>query len=152
MRTARFTGILSLALMTMTIAVGAAGPDPAVLSYKMPADLKWIESATYPGLKSAVLYGDPGKPGPYAVRNRFSPGSFSRPHFHPNDRYILVLSGTWWVGTGDKFDPDSTTPMPAGTFVVHYGGKVHYDGAKNEDCELLIYGEGPGTSTRVGGS
>jgi hypothetical protein len=42
--------------------------------------------------------------------------------------------------------------MPAGSFVVHFGGKVHYDGAKNEECELLIFGEGPGTSTRAGGN
>jgi quercetin dioxygenase-like cupin family protein len=97
-----------------------------------------------------VLYGDPTKSGPYAVRNRFLPGAFSRPHYHPNDRFILVLSGTWWVGTGDKFDPDSTKPLPAGSFVVHYAGKIHYDGAKNEPCEVLIYGDGPGTSTRVG--
>jgi hypothetical protein len=31
-----------------------------------------------------------------------------------------------------------------------HGGKVHYDGAKNEECEVIIYGMGPGTSTRVG--
>ena len=146
---------LSIALFAATLFAGAphaAGPDPAVLSFKAPADLKWNESPAYPGLKFAILYGDPSKPGPYAVRNRFSPGSFSRPHFHPNDRYILVLSGTWWVGTGEKFDPESTTEMPTGSFVVHYGNKVHYDGAKNEECELLIYGDGPGTAMRVGGS
>jgi hypothetical protein len=146
---------LSLSLLSIAMGAGlafAAEPDPEVLAYKLPTDLKWNENPIYPGLKNAVLYGDPSKPGPYAVRNKFSAGTFSRPHFHPNDRYILVLSGTWWVGTGDKFDPESTKPMPAGSFVVHYGGKVHYDGAKNEDCELLIYGTGPGTSTRVGGN
>ena len=129
----------------------AQGPDPSVLSYRVPAELKWTKSEANPGLETAILYGDPAKPGPYAVRNRFSPNSFSRPHFHPNDRYILVLSGTWWVGTGEKFDPATTTAMPAGSFVVHYGRKVHWDGAKDEPCELLIYGEGPATSTRVGG-
>ena len=56
----------------------------------------------------------------------------SRPHFHPNDRFCIVLSGTWWEGTGEKFDPDNTVPMPAGSYVIHYGGKIHYDGAKNE--------------------
>jgi quercetin dioxygenase-like cupin family protein len=85
-----------------------------------------------------------------AIRNRFGPNTFSRPHFHPNDRIIVVISGTWWVGTGDKFDPDSTKPMPAGSVVVHYAGKVHYDGAKDEPCEIIIYGLGPATSTRVG--
>jgi len=29
----------------------------------------------------------------------------SRPHFHPNDRFFVVIVGTWWMGTGEKFDP-----------------------------------------------
>ena len=77
------------------------------------------------------------------------PGNMSRPHFHPNDRFITVLKGTWWMGTGTTFDPASTVPVPAGTFVTHFGKQVHYDGAKDEECVLLITGEGPATSTRV---
>ena len=72
---------------------------------------------------------------------------FSRPHFHPHDRFITVLKGTWWVGTGTKFDPDSTVPMPAGSFVVHYARGIHYDGAKDEEAVLLIVGDGPETPT-----
>ena len=72
---------------------------------------------------------------------------FSRPHFHPNDRYIVVLQGTWWVGSGPKFDPANTTSMPPGSFVTHFGKQVHWDGAKDEDTVLLIMGEGPATST-----
>ena len=71
----------------------------------------------------------------------------SHPHFHPNDRYITVLSGTWWVGTGKKFDPDSTVPLPAGSVVTHYGKQIHYDGAKDEAVTLEIVGEGPATIT-----
>ena len=141
-----------LGVAAATASARSAEPDPAVLSYRLPDDVAWVDSTTFPGLQSAVLYGDPDKPGPYAVRNRFSPGSFSRPHFHPNDRLIVVLSGTWWVGTGEKFDPESTKPMPAGSFVVHHAGKIHYDGAKNEACEVLIYGIGPATATRIGGN
>jgi hypothetical protein len=145
--------IVALALLAIANTSGiasAAEPDPAVLSYRQPTDLKWTENATYPGLMTAVLYGDPAKAGPYAVHNRFPAGMMTRPHSHPNDRFIFVVSGTWWVGTGDKFDPDSTKPMPAGSYVVHYGGKVHYDGAKSEGCEVIIYGMGPGTSKQVG--
>jgi quercetin dioxygenase-like cupin family protein len=145
---------LFLALSVITVASGlayAAEPDPAVMSYNLPADQKWTESAEYPGLKSVVLYGDPNKPGPYAVRNRFSPGVMSRPHSHSGDRFILVLSGTWWVGTGDKFDPASTKALPVGSTAVHIAGKVHYDGAKDEACEVIIYGVGPLTTKRAGG-
>src|SRR5262249_40829559 len=74
---------------------------------------------------------------------------FSRPHFHPNDRFITVLNGTWWMGSGATFDPDNSVPLPAGTFVTHFGKQVHWDGAKAEDASLLIFGDGPGTSTQV---
>ena len=98
-------------------------------------------------LNPAVLVGDPEKPGLYVVMNRFKPGNFSRPHFHPNDRFITVIKGTWWVATGNKFDPNLTVAMPTGSFVTHFAKQVHWDGAKDEDAVLLIMGEGPATST-----
>jgi hypothetical protein len=51
------------------------------------------------------------------------------------------------MGSGPVFAPDSTVPVPAGTFVTHFGKGIHYDGAKDEPAVLLIVGEGPGTST-----
>src|SRR5207245_9640832 len=110
---------------------------------------EWRDNPNNPGVKSAVLYGDPTKPGPYVVRVKWLPGNMSRPHSHPNDRFIVVLSGTWWAGTGEKFDPENTIPMPAGSFVTHFGGKVHYDGAKDEEAVLQIHGKGPATTTYV---
>jgi quercetin dioxygenase-like cupin family protein len=96
------------------------------------------------------VVGDPTKPGFYMVYNKWTKGNhFSRPHFHPNDRYIVVLQGTWWVGTGPKFDLANTTPMRSGTFVTHFGKQVHWDGAKDEDAVLLIMGEGPATATEA---
>jgi gentisate 1,2-dioxygenase len=96
---------------------------------------------------AAIMVGDPSKPGLYVVLTKWLPGNMSHPHFHPNDRFITVIKGTWWVGTGTKFDPESTVPMPAGTFVTHFGKQVHYDGAKDEEAVLLIVGEGPATAT-----
>lgn len=56
--------VLCVSLLVLPItgqAAPVAEPDPAVLSYKLPSDLKWSDSPTNPGLKSAVLYGDPSK-------------------------------------------------------------------------------------------
>ena len=78
--------------------------DPKIVGFKLPADIKWTEN-TRSGNRTAVLQGDPTKPGPYAVLLTWLPGNMSRPHFHPNDRFFMVLSGTWWVGNGGKFDP-----------------------------------------------
>ena len=124
--------------------VRAADPDPKVMAYKLPAQLEWKETES--GLKQVVLVGDPSKSGLYVVLGKWERGKMSRPHSHPNERYITVVSGTWWVGSGAKFDPASTTPLPAGSFVTHYAKQVHFDGAKNEDVVLQIVGMGPATS------
>jgi transposase len=136
---------LFAALLFLTLgAAGAADLDKSVLAYTLPAGVQWRDSPTLPGNKQAILHGDPNKPGDhYVVRNWFKAGNFSRPHYHANDRFIVVLSGTWWIGTGEKFDTGNTEPMKPGSFVVHYGNKVHYDGAKDEDCVIEIHGIGP---------
>jgi hypothetical protein len=58
-----------------------------------------------------------------------------------------VISGTWWVGTGDTFDPDRTVPVPAGRYVVHHAGPAHYDGAKDAETVIQVWGMGPVTTT-----
>jgi quercetin dioxygenase-like cupin family protein len=90
-----------------------------------------------------VLLGNPAAPGRYVIRVRFAQGAMSPPHFHPEERHVVVLKGTWWVGSGAKWDRDATTPMPAGSFAVHYAGKVHYDGAEDEEVVVQISGVGP---------
>jgi hypothetical protein len=137
-----FAGMLSIS--------SAAELNPAALVYKLPDQIPW-GAVSAAGSQQAMVVGDPSKPGFYMVYNKWTKGNhFSRPHFHPNDRYIVVLQGTWWVGTGPKFDPEhGTVPMPAGSFVTHCGKQVHWDGAKDEDAVLLIMGEGPATSTQV---
>jgi hypothetical protein len=141
---------IPLCLAGMLSISSAAELNPAAVIYKMPDQIPWgpVNAA---GAQVAVLVGDPSKPGFYAVYNKWTKGNhFSHPHFHPNDRYIVVMQGTWWVGSGTKFDPEhGTTPMPAGSFVTHFGKQVHWDGAKDEDAVLLIMGEGPATATEV---
>ena len=127
----------------------AADPDPSVMSLTREPDVRWVESPAAPGLKFAVLYGNPPKPGPYVIRVRFAPGTMSPPHFHPEERQIVVLKGTWWVGSGSKWDRGATTPLPAGSFAVHYPNQIHYDGAKDEEVVVQISGVGTNASTLV---
>ena len=140
---------IAAALVIATIGPATAVElNPAAVAFKLPDQIAWKAGAN-PGVESAVMVGDPSKPGMYVVLTKWKAGNMSRPHFHPNDRFITVISGTWWVGTGTKFDQNATVPMPAGTFVTHFGKQVHYDGAKDGDAILLIVGEGPATSARA---
>src|SRR4051812_42950454 len=123
-----------------------AAPDLGgkAITIAVPTEINWTKGS---GSESAVLVGDPNKPGLYVVLQKWLPHNNSRPHFHPNDRFITVISGTWWVNTGSRYDPAGMKPVPAGSFVTHYGKEIHYDGAKDEDCVLQIVGMGPATST-----
>ena len=129
-----------------TIVCSPADPDPKVLTFKRPRDLPWTNSGR---VEQIVLYGDPSKPGFYSVVLKWPPGTGSRPHTHPNDRFVTVLSGTWWVGTGTDYDMSKTEPMPAGSFVTHTAGGIHFDGAKDEEVIVLVSGMGPGTTVNV---
>ena len=135
--------------MTEPVSAQSVELDPKVLAFKLPKDIKWRDPTDKAPVNQAVLLGDPAKPGLYIVVNRFKPNNFSRPHFHPNDRHITVIKGTWWIATGNKFDTSLMLPMPTGSHVTHYGKQVHWDGAKDEEAWVLIVGEGPGTSTPV---
>jgi len=124
-----------------------AGGDPSAATIKQPHQIEWTDNGNN---RVVTLAGDPGKPGLYVQMITWKKGNFSPPHFHPNDRFIYVLDGTWWIGTGSKFDPANlTVPIKAGSFVTHYARGVHWDGADDEDATLVIIGEGPATSTRV---
>ncbi|HVZ61929.1 MAG TPA: cupin domain-containing protein [Terriglobales bacterium] len=140
-------GLTIVALLTIG-SLKAAELDSKALVYKLPSQLNWVESKN--GQSQAILWGDPSKPGPYGVLAKWSPHHNSHPHFHPHDRFIHVISGTWWVATGSNYNLDSMVPVPAGSFVTHFANGIHYDGAKDEEVMLEIVGDGPATSTQVG--
>ncbi len=143
----RLCGIIIAAVLAAGSA-HAVELDPKAVVYTLPENIKWVVNERA-GNAQAVIAGDPTKPGLYVVLTKWLAGNhFSRPHFHPNDRFITVIKGTWWVGSGPNFDPaNSTVPVPAGSVVTHYGKQVHYDGTKDEDAVLMIVGDGPATST-----
>lgn len=138
---------LMMVLSLLSAGVSAAGADDDLdaqtISIVETGSMQWKDYPGLPGVKFVVLFGDPSRPGLYVIRARFAPHTMSRPHWHPEARYVTVLSGTWWAGTGDSFDPDKTTPIAAGGFAVHTAGKVHYDGAKDEEAVVQIVGIGP---------
>jgi hypothetical protein len=141
--------LMPLALAGMLSISSAAELNSESLVYKLPDQIPW-EPVDARGAQYAALVGDRSKPGFYMVYTKWTKGNhFSRPHFHPNDRYVVVLQGTWWVSSSKKFDPANTTPIPAGSFLTQFGKQVHWDGAKDEDAVLLIMGEGPATSVPV---
>jgi quercetin dioxygenase-like cupin family protein len=103
------------------------------------------------GVQTAILEGDPSKPGFYLTINKFPPGVMSRPHYHPDERHAIVLKGTWYTDEGDVFRPNETVPLKPGDYMRHPAGGHHYDGALDEEVIVAISGTGPSGQTVLDG-
>ena len=106
-----------------------------------PEQMEWTMREDGSGF--VYLQGNPQAEGIYIQRLLFPPGRFSAPHYHDQDRFVTVISGVWHTGTGPSGDRDDTVPLPAGSYMMHPAGAVHYDGAKDEAVVVEIRGMGP---------
>jgi quercetin dioxygenase-like cupin family protein len=125
----------------------ALKPDAHGFLIASPEELKPAN-----GGRSVTIVGDPSKPGIYVTRITWAPHTGSRPHFHDQARYITVLKRTWYVATGpdaDVYNPDTMTPVKAGTFIYEPPNGHHYDMAKDEEAVVEIIGLGPVTTTSL---
>ena len=140
--------------VALTAAVWFAGGLPAhdekkeMAALYRPADLKWVDGppSLPPGAKFAVIEGDPTKPGPFVFRVKVPDGYRIPPHTHPKPERVTVISGTFNLGMGDKFDIAKGDAMPAGTYGTWPPGMKHYVWVKGE-TEVQFHGDGPWTIT-----
>ena len=104
---------------------------------RMPADAR-DPHATVP------VFGAPSSEGYYIVGQHYNPKQVSRPHYHDKDRWVTVVSGTWYTGEGDVYRPETMVPLKPGSVMFHPAGFHHYDGAMDDqEVLLLIAGYGP---------
>jgi hypothetical protein len=149
MKTPRLVAALGglAALFLVVGMVRAVQQDPKAFIRVTNEEVKWVDDVD--GVQRATIFGDPTKPGLYVVRIKFPKGVMSRPHFHDEDRYAVVLKGTWYTGTGSDFAPDKTIPVGVGGSMKHPAGQNHFDGAKDEEVILQLVGIGPSTTVRL---
>jgi len=112
-------------------------------------DLKWVNApASLPaGAKMAMLQGDPAKPGAFTFRLKLPTGYQLKPQSSPAIGRIVVVSGAFNLGTGDKFDRARTIPLYTG--YVHWLDKTPYFAFASEETVIEIEGVGPLTVNYV---
>jgi len=147
MRTSGPSGLAAALVGLAAAAYGAQAVtlDRTIREYTLPDQIQWRTAAS--GIATALLYGDPAKPGMYVTLQRRPPNIWSQPHSHETDRYAVVLDGTFWAGSG-RVDRDSTVPLGPGTVIRDFAHTVHYDGSRDETVTLLFVGEGPVAPSR----
>ena len=99
----------------------------------LPADVQWKDTPGLPpGAKVAVLEGDPTKEGYFAMRVKLPDGFRIPPHFHPCHERVTVISGTFHLGHGEKFDKSAAKALPAGAYWSMAPGMRHFAWAEGE--------------------
>jgi hypothetical protein len=140
-----------LAAATLSFGIGtaqAAGVDAAMTIVMPPDRIPWQPLYNFPqgAAEQAPMFGSIGEAGQYFVLIRWHPGFMSAPHWYETDRLCAVLSGTWYVASGEDFVPEKTVPAPAGSFVRRVAKTPHYDGvlrSVKEPAVTAISGIGP---------
>jgi len=106
------------------------------------------------GAELAVLAGDPfnlqKKGVPFIFRVKHKDGFALKPHWHPMDEYITVLSGTMLLGTGDNFDdnPDHLETLNAESYAFMPKYERHFFITRGETI-IQFHGIGPFRMTFV---
>jgi ChrR-like protein with cupin domain len=137
---------------TTTPAPATTPPPVAASTHVMvaPAEIKWADAPPFltKGAKFTVLSGDPGAAGPFAIRLKLPAGYKISPHWHPTDEIVTVISGTFSLGMGEKFDQASMKALPAGGFAVLPAEMRHYAWSKG-GATVQVNGIGPFAITYV---
>ena len=94
-------------------------------------------------MRLAVLVGDPAQPGLYVIRVKMPAGATLMPHRHPEDRIYTVMSGTFYIGRGERFDAAALEAFPPGSVVVLPGDTPHFHWAKTGEYVTQVTAIGP---------
>ena len=107
-------------------------------------DINWVPFPAYPPqVRLAVLVGDPAAVGPYVVRVRLPAGTKFMPHMHKEDRIYTIISGVFYIGRGEKFNPDALQAYAPGSVIVLPHNTHHFHWAKSGDYIAQVSGYGP---------
>ena len=140
----RAPALAGLALMLAAASPALGQATAGSQAFISPKDIKWASAPTSlpKGAMVAVLQGDPGKPGPFVMRLMMPAGYKVSPHWHSQDEHLTVISGTLYIGMGDRYEPHTARGLAAGGF--HFlPGKSHHFAYAKKPTVVQVNGNGP---------
>ena len=112
-----------LMFLALPLLLGSAAQAEA-----KPASLKWTNAP--PGLPSgaqmAVVSGDPSKAGKFTVQIKMPPRYVVRPHWHPTDEKVTLLSGKLVYDMAGTIDRGRAKALKPGKSIVMKAKTNHW--------------------------
>jgi quercetin dioxygenase-like cupin family protein len=109
-----------------------------------PESVDWQPFAAFPpSARLAVLLGNPTQSGLYTIRVKVPHDVKLMPHRHPEDRTYTVISGVFYVGLGDEFNPGRLQAYGPGSVILLPGNTPHFHWAKSGEYVTQVSAIGP---------
>ena len=109
-----------------------------------PESVDWQPFAAFPpSARLAVLLGNPTQSGLYTIRVKVPHDVKLMPHRHPEDRTYTVISGVFYVGLGDEFNPGGLQAYGPGSVILLPGNTSHFHWAKSGEYVTQVSAIGP---------
>lgn len=119
-------------------------PGEAAFRAILPEEINWEPFAAFPALvRLAVVVGQPLQEGPYTIRVKVPGDVKLMPHRHPEDRVYTVISGTFYIGLGDRFEAEKLVAYPPGAVIILPGNTSHFHWAKSGEYITQVTAIGP---------
>jgi uncharacterized protein (TIGR02246 family) len=126
-------------------APAVAQPEAGQAEINAAAGMQWTDLTVpgfRPGLKMAVIHGNPMGTADYTLRLRFPDGYEFPPHWHPQGEHVTVLQGTFMLGMGERFDQTAIKTYVPGDFLYAPPKMPHYGRVRGETI-VQLHGMGP---------
>jgi len=119
-------------------------PGQSIFKAILPEEIDWKTFPAFPpSARLAVVVGEPLQQGPYTIRVKVPRGVKLMPHSHPEDRVYTVISGTFYIGLGDRFDAEKLQAYPPGAVIILPGNTSHFHWAKSGEYVTQVTAIGP---------
>ena len=151
--------VFTFALLPAVALAQTATPEPtatkpatdAASTHAMirAADTKWGDAPPMlpKGAQAAVLYGDPGKAGPFAIRLK-APAGYKVPrHWHPTDEQVTIIEGDFTLSMGEAGSTHDGTFAPGD--YVSLPANMQHEGSTKGGTVVQINSTGPFEITYV---
>ena len=146
----RFAGLVAALAFALPLAAQdkakapASIPGAAAHKMWMAKDLDWKNLPSIEGAKIAVLEGPMNEAGPFIARVKMPSGGKIPPHTHPAIEHVTVISGSFAMGMGEKWDDKGMHTLGPGDVMIMQPKTPHYAKATGKGETIVqIHGMGP---------